>query len=69
VDFVVAAGRDSLAIEVKASTRWTEADFAGLRAFVASSPACRAAVLAHSGTSAVPLGDRLYAIPLDLLVR
>ena len=41
VDFVVESGRDCLAIEVKAASRWTERDLAGLRAFPEHTPRCR----------------------------
>lgn len=68
VDFVVEAGRDCLAIEVKAATRWDEHDLAGLRAFLAATKRCRLAVLAHNGTDAAPLGERLWALPLGWLL-
>ena len=69
VDFVVDLGRDGVcAIEVKAATRWADADLAGLRAFLDRTPACSAAVLAHNGTTAVQLGPKLWAIPLGHLL-
>lgn len=68
VDFVIEVGRDTLAIEVKAASRWTDRDLAGLRAFLAATPRCRAGVLAYGGEATVPLGDRLWAIPLATLV-
>jgi len=68
VDFVIERGRDSLAIEVKSATRWTERDLAGLRAFLEHAPRCRAAVLAHRGEDAVRLGERLWALPLGTLL-
>jgi hypothetical protein len=68
VDFVVEVGRDTLAIEITSSGRWTDRDTAGLRAFLDHSPRCRAAILAHNGTAAVQLGPRLWAIPLATLL-
>jgi predicted AAA+ superfamily ATPase len=68
VDFVVEAGRDSLAIEVKAGSRFDESDLVGLRAFRRMTPRCRTAVLAYNGTTAVSLGDRLWAIPIRALL-
>lgn len=68
VDFVIEAGRATLAIEVKAGSRWQERDLAGLRAFLAATPGCRAAILAHQGTAAARLGERLWALPLSLLL-
>lgn len=68
VDFVVEVGRDTLAIEVKATARWDDRDLASLRAFIGKTPRCRAAILAHGGTDAVKLGERLWAVPLSLLL-
>jgi hypothetical protein len=69
VDFVVEAERECLAVEVKASSRWDERDLAGLKAFLAATPNCKAAVLGYNGTEAVALGDRLWAVPLALLLE
>jgi hypothetical protein len=64
VDFVIESGRNVVAIEVKAATRWSDGDLAGLRAFVDRTPACVAAVLAYNGREAVKLDGKLWAIPL-----
>jgi len=64
VDFVVEAGRETLALEVTAASRWRDRDLAGLRVFLDRTPACRAGLLAYGGAEAVRLGDRLWAIPL-----
>jgi hypothetical protein len=68
VDFVIETGRQVLAIEVKAATRWSEGDLAGLRAFAERTPACVAAVLAYNGKEAVKLDERIFAIPLGHLL-
>ena len=68
VDFVIADGSDSLAIEVKASTRWSDSDLGGLRAFLAGAPHCRGGILAYGGREFVALGDRLFALPMSLLL-
>jgi uncharacterized protein len=68
VDFVIEAGRKVVAVEVKVATRWEESDLAGLRAFVVRTPACMAAVLAYNGREAAQLDDKLFAIPLGLLL-
>jgi predicted AAA+ superfamily ATPase len=68
VDFVIESGRDCLAIEIRAASRWGERDLSGLKAFLEATPRCRAAVLAYNGTDAVKLGERLWAIPLSLLL-
>ena len=68
VDFVIEAGRDTLAIEVKMAARWGTGDFGGLRAFLAATPRCRAAVLAHNGSAVGRVGERLWAVPVSLLL-
>lgn len=65
VDFVIEEGKKSVAIEVKAASRWEERDLTGLKSFLANTPGCVAAVLAYNGTETLPLGDRLWAIPLS----
>jgi hypothetical protein len=68
VDFVIEVGRESLAVELKSYGRWSERDLAGLRAFLDRTPRCRAGILAHNGEQAVKLGERLWAIPIALLL-
>lgn len=68
VDFVLAAGRKCLGIEVKAGSRFGDNDLAGLRAFLDRTPGAVAGILAYNGGEVAPLGDRLYAVPLGLLL-
>lgn len=68
VDFVLTSGRRSLAIEVKAASRFTERDASGLRAFLDSTTGAVAGVLAYNGHEVVSLGDRIFAVPLGLLL-
>jgi len=68
VDFVLEAGRECLALEVKAATRWGARDLASLKAFLDATPNCRGAILAHNGTSSAQLGERLWALPLGWLL-
>lgn len=68
VDFVVAARRHVIAIEVKAGSRFGNHDLKGLAAFKSKNPECRAGVLAYNGSEAVTLGDDLVAVPLGLLL-
>jgi len=69
VDFVIEAGRRVFAIEVKAATRWSEDHLSGLRAFLARTPNCAAAVLAYNGRVAAKLDDRLWVIPMGHLLQ
>ena len=68
VDFVIEAGRSCVAIESKSGTRWTDRDLAGLRAFLSATPHCQAAILAYNGTEAVSLGQKLWALPLGMVL-
>ena len=69
VDFVIESGRDCVALEIKASSKWDERDLAGLRAFLDRTPACRAAFLAYRGAETLKLGDRLWAAPLAAVLE
>lgn len=68
VDFVIEAGADIIAVEVKSATRWNPGDLTGLKAFLQAEPKCKAAFLAYNGTEMVKLGDRLWAVPIDTLL-
>jgi hypothetical protein len=69
VDFVIEADRRVVAIEVKASTRWSETDLSSLQTFLDRTPQCIAGVLAYNGSQSVKLGERLFAIPLGKLIE
>lgn len=68
VDFVIEAGRNCIAIEVKSSARWEKKDLSGLEAFLAATPHCKAALLCYNGKEAVRLGEKIWALPLDLIL-
>ncbi len=68
VDFVVESGRECVAIEVKGSPRWEDKDLSALKVFLASTPHCTLGILAYNGTEAVKLGERLWALPLGLVL-
>jgi predicted AAA+ superfamily ATPase len=68
VDFVVSDGRSAVGIEIKAATRIGDRDLAGLKAFAANTPGVRAGILAYNGTETLPLGERLWAVPLGVLL-
>lgn len=68
VDFVIELGRQVIAIEIKAATRWAESDLSGLRAFRERTPACVATVLAYNGREAVKLDQGLFVIPMGTLL-
>jgi predicted AAA+ superfamily ATPase len=68
VDFVIEAQRHCLAIETKAAARWDPSDLSGLKAFLSATPHCQGAILAYNGPEAVQLGDKLWALPLSLVL-
>lgn len=68
VDLVIEHGRKVLAIEVKAKGRVETGDTKGLRDFVQRTPDCRAGVLTYFGREVISLGDRLWAVPLHVLL-
>jgi len=68
VDFVIEIGNETIAIEVKNSSRWQSHDLAGLKAYLISSKRCRAAIFAYNGHEVVKLEDKIWAVPLNLLL-
>jgi len=68
VDFIIEVGRSCLAIEVKSSARWQKKDLSGLEAFLGATPHCKGAILCYNGTEAVQLGDKMWALPLGLVL-
>ena len=68
VDFILEVGDETIAIEVKKSTRWQERDLLGLKAYLNSAKKCRAAILSYAGTEVLKLADRIWAVPTQLLL-
>ena len=68
VDFVIEAGRSCIALELKSAARWQERDLAGLKAFLAATPHCRAGILCYNGEDAVRLMPKLWALPISLVL-
>ena len=61
-------GRESLAIELKSASRWSDRYLAGLQAFLEKNPSCRAGILAYQGREIVKLGQRLWAVPVSVVI-
>jgi len=68
VDFVIEAGRSCIALEIKSAARWQEKDLAGLKAFLTATPHCKAGILCHNGENAVQLGQKLWSLPISLVL-
>lgn len=69
VDFVVENRAGELVgVEVKASATITEKDLRGLKRLqVLAGDTMRMGVILYDGTEALPLGDKLWAVPLSSL--
>lgn len=68
VDFIIEIGSETIAIEVKNGSRWQERDLTGIKAYLSSSKRCRAAILAYNGNDVLKLEDRIWAVPISLLL-
>lgn len=68
VDFILEAGRQLVAIEVKAAGRIGPSDWRGLGAFMAKAPQCAAGLLVYSGDRLLSFGEKKWAVPLSLLL-
>lgn len=65
---MIESGADCWSVEVKAAERWEDRDLAGLKAFLEHTPRCKAAILAYNGNIPVRLDEKLWALPLGLLL-
>ena len=65
---MIEQGQEMMAVEVKAAARWNDRDLVGLKAFLEKTPHCRLAILAYGGGETVRLAERLWAVPLAVLL-
>lgn len=68
VDFILEIGRQTIAIEVKHGSRLQENDLIGLKAYLQSAKNCLSGILAYNGTEVVKLKDKIWAVPIALLL-
>ena len=68
VDFIIEVNNHCIALEIKSGTRWQERDLSGLKAFLTATPHCKAAILGYNGTEIVKLGEKIWALPLSLIL-
>lgn len=68
VDFIIEAGRFCIALELKSAARWQAKDLTGLKAFLKATPHCKAGILCYNGEEAVQLGERLWVLPIGLVL-
>lgn len=68
VDFVITHQRAHVAIEVKSSVSFDDADLKGLRRFADATRGVEALVLAYNGRESVRVDERTWAIPISKLL-
>jgi predicted AAA+ superfamily ATPase len=68
VDFVIELGKKVIAIEVKAQGRIHPADSKNLENFLGRTPACAAGILAYQGDKVLEIRDKIWAVPLSVLL-
>lgn len=68
VDFILEIGRQTVAIEVKYSSRIGQSDLSGLNAYLGSAKNCLGGILVYNGTEVIKLKNRIWAVPIGLLV-
>lgn len=68
VDFIIEVGNHCIALEIKSGARWESRDLAGLRAFISKTPHCKAAILGYNGIEAAKLREKMWVLPLSLLL-
>jgi hypothetical protein len=68
VDFVIESGNNCIALELKTAARWQEKNLSGLKAFLKTTPHCKAGIICYNGQEAVKLGKKLWALPVSLVL-
>jgi uncharacterized protein len=68
VDFILEFGRETLAIEVKHGSRIHGNDITGLNAYMAGSKSCKAGIIAYNGTEVIKLSEKVWGVPIALLL-
>ena len=68
VDFIIEVGGQTLAIEVKNSTRWQKNDLVGIQAYLTNNKKCLGAVLAYNGQDVLKISNKIWAVPVNLLL-
>ncbi len=68
VDFIIEINQETVAIEIKNSTRWNERDLAGIKAYLKNARNCKAAILAYRGKEILKLEDKIWLVPVHSLI-
>lgn len=68
VDFILEIGKETVAIEVKHSNRWQKKDLINLEIFMSMSNTCRAGILAYNGKELFHVDEKIWVVPVSLLL-
>jgi len=68
IDFILERPDETIAIEVKYGSRWHENDLKGLKVYLETAKQCRAAILAYNGSETYKINDRLFVVPVAMLL-
>jgi hypothetical protein len=68
VDFILEIARQTVAIEVKYGSRIQEDDLRGIKAYLQSTKNSIAGILAYNGQEILKLADKIWAVPISLLL-
>lgn len=68
VDFIIEINQETVAIEIKNSTRWEERDLAGIKAYLKNARNCKTCILAYRGKEILKLEDKIWLVPIHVLI-
>lgn len=68
VDFIIEYKKICIALELKSAARWSERDLASLKIFLDNTPSCKAGILVYNGRQTAQLGEKLWAVPMGMMV-
>ena len=68
MDFILEYKKSCLAVEVKASARWSEGGLDFAEGLHGQPPSSRAGMLAYNGSQTAQLGKKLWAVPLGTML-
>jgi predicted AAA+ superfamily ATPase len=68
VDFIIECGERVIAVEAKSSSRVDARDLKALSEFVGREKRCVAGFVVHTGRETVRIGERMWSLPLGILL-
>ena len=68
VDFIISDGRSAIGIEVKAADTFKMRDLDPLTRFLETHPEAKAGILAYNGDDVMKIKDKLFVVPISVLL-